>query len=146
MNTVAILALSLPLGAPNLKDPPPKVPSIVGEWVRVGHTQAGQPVAPDKEAHRQVFKPDGEWEYYYGDHKGTPDRKTYVVDLKQSPPAIDLFSNSPRADGRRGIYKIEKDTLTVCLVNAPGERPKTFESSAERPTTVWVFKRVTPKD
>ena len=71
MNTLALLTLSLAVGAPNLKDPPPKVPSIIGEWVRVGHTQAGQPVGADRETHRQVFKADGAWEYYYADRKGT---------------------------------------------------------------------------
>ena len=146
MNTFALLTLTFAVGAPNLKDLPPKMPSIIGEWVRVGHTQAGQPVGADRETHRQVFKADGEWEYYYADRKGTDARYTFATDSRQNPPTIDILLNRTGAGGWRGIYKIEKDTLTLCLVNTPGERPKTFESSADQPTTVWVFNRVTPKE
>src|SRR5262245_5882839 len=142
MNILALLALSLPLGAPALKDPPPKMPSIVGEWIRVGHTQSGEPVAVDRENHHQVFTAEGEWQYWYGNGRAQAGGKSYVVDMKQSPPTIDILLNPTGTGGWRGIYKIEKDTLTLCLVNIPGERPKTFESSAERPTTVWIFKRV----
>lgn len=146
MNTLAILALSLPVGAPNLKDRPPKEPPIVGEWVRVDHIQAGTPVKLDNPSHRQVFREDGGWEYYYGDNKTHSEQMGFVTNARQSPAAIDLYRDRSRAEGWRGIYKIEKDTLTLCLVNTPGERPKAFESSADRQTTVWVFKRVTPKD
>ena len=38
------------------------------------------------------------------------------------------------------------DEATLCLVNTPGERPKTFDSSVDQPTTVWIFKRVKSKD
>jgi hypothetical protein len=31
-------------------------------------------------------------------------------------------------------------------VQGDGDRPKNFESSADQPTIVWVFKRVQPKD
>jgi uncharacterized protein (TIGR03067 family) len=142
MNILALLALSLPLGAPALKDPPTKMPSIVGEWVRIGHTQTGQPVAVGRENHHQVFTAEGEWVYWYGDGRAQPGGKTYAIDIKQSPPTIDIFLNPAKDDGWRGIYKIEKDTLTLCLIKIPGQRPKTFESSADKPTNVWVFQRV----
>jgi uncharacterized protein (TIGR03067 family) len=129
--------------APALKErPAPEAPSVVGEWVRVGHTQAGTPVAPDAQAHHQVFGPDGTWEYTYGG--GVSNRgMSYVADRKQKPPAIDI-----RGGGQswRGIYKVEGDTLTLCLVTGDRDRPRTFESSGDQPTTVWVFRRVKPKD
>lgn len=146
MHAVALLALALTPAAPALKDPPPKMPSIVGEWIRVGHTQSGQPVSVERENHHQVFAAEGEWQYWYGDGRAQSGGKTFKVDTKQSPPTIDILLNQTGNNGWRGIYKIEKDTLTLCLVNIPGERPKTFESSADKPTTVWIFKRVTPKE
>jgi uncharacterized protein (TIGR03067 family) len=146
MYATALLVLSVSVSAPQLKDKTPKEPPILGEWVRVGHTQAGQPVSTAREDHHQIFTPEGAWEYYYGGNKGNPQRWSFATDARQSPATIDIYQGKPGADGWRGIFKVEADTLTLCLVNTPGERPKTFESSADQPTTVWIFKRVTAKD
>jgi uncharacterized protein (TIGR03067 family) len=141
-----LAAAALAPAAPALKDRPPKAPPIFGEWVRIGHTNAGAPVAPDREAHHQVFKADGEWEYFYGARQGSAGRKSFVTDTRQTPPAVDIHMDPAGKPSWRGIYKIEGDTLTLCLVTGDRDRPKTFESSADHPTTVWVFKRVQPKD
>jgi uncharacterized protein (TIGR03067 family) len=133
------------MAAPALKDRPPKEPpSIVGEWVRVGHTEAGTAVRPDPQPHHQVFKADGTWEYSYGSG-ASPGGMSYVTDPKQDPPTIDIRMQAGPASWR-GIYKVEGDTLTLCLVKGDGDRPKKFESSPDLPTTVWVFKRVRPRD
>src|SRR5215213_3791839 len=115
MYAAALLVLSVSVAAPKLKDKPPQAPPIYGEWVRVGHTEAGAPVAPDNPPHRQVFTADGQWDYYYGD-KGTPGGMSFVVDPRQGPPTIDIHMNAARLDSYRGIYKVEGDTLTLCLV------------------------------
>lgn|SRR5262249_14793568 len=146
MYVTAVLVLSVAVSAPQLKDKPPKEPPIIGEWARVGHLQAGQPVGPDNPSHRQVFRADGGWEYYYGTGKTHSDGMGFTTDPRQSPANIDIYLNRSTGDGWRGIYKVEGDTLTVCLIRTPGERPKTFESAPDKPTTVWVFKRVTAKD
>ena len=143
---VLFLVVALAPAAPALKDQPPKVPPIFGEWVRTGHTQAGKPVGPDGEPHHQVFKADGQWEYYYGGRQGSLGNKSFKTDPRQNPPAIDIHMDPAGGSGWRGIYKVEGDTLTLCLVNIKQDRPKTFESSPDRPTTVWVFQRVKPKD
>jgi uncharacterized protein (TIGR03067 family) len=142
----AVLVLSLSVTAPQLKDKSPKEPPIFGDWLRVGHTEAGAPVPPDREPHRQVFKSDGEWEYYYADRVGSAGGKSFVVDPRQTPPAIDIHMDRGAKAHWRGIYKVEGDTLTLCLVTADRDRPRAFESSADRPTTIWVFKRVQSKD
>jgi uncharacterized protein (TIGR03067 family) len=139
-------AAALVPAAPALKDRTPKAPPIHGEWVRVGHTQAGAPVAPDGQPHHQVFKADGEWEYYYGARQGTAGRKSYVTNPKQAPPTIDIHMDPAGRPSWRGIYKVDGDTLTLCLVTGDQDRPTAFESTPDRPTTVWVFKRVQPKD
>ena len=144
MYAAALLVLSVSVAAPKLKDKPPQAPPIYGEWVRVGHTEAGAPVPPDAEPHHQVFTADGVWEYTYGG-KGASGGKSFVVDAQQSPPIIDIHMNAARLDSYRGIYKVEGDTLTLCLVRGDRDRPKAFESSPDRPTTIWVFKRVRPK-
>lgn len=143
---VGLLFVPVAEAAPRIKDKSPPAPSIVGEWVRVGHTKAGTPVAPDHEPHHQLFKADGGWEYTYGPRQKSPAGMTYATDPKQSPPAIDISQNSGIPPNWRGVYKVEGDTLTLCLVTGGGDRPKNFESSADRPTTVWVFKRVKAKE
>ena len=146
MYAAAVLVLSVSVSAPQLKDKTPKEAPIFGKWVRVGHTQAGQTISTAKEDHHQVFTAEGVWEYYYGGKKGNPQPWSFAIDARQSPATIDIYQSGPGADGWRGIYKVEGDTLTLCLMNTPAERPKTFESSVEHATTVWVFKRVTAKD
>jgi uncharacterized protein (TIGR03067 family) len=143
---VLLPAAVLAPAAPALKDRPPKEPPIIGEWVRVGHTNAGAPVAPDREPHHQVFTADGQWEYSYGGRQGSAGQKTFVTDTRQNPPTIDIHMDKAGRASYRGVYKVEGDTLTLCLVMGDQDRPKTFESSPDKPTTVWVFKRVKPKD
>ena len=139
-------AAALAPAAPALKDPKPKEPPIVGEWLRVGHTNAGAPVGPDREPHHQVFTSDGQWEYWYGTRQANPPRRNFVTDPRQSPAAIDMDVNPGGQGGYRGIYKVEGDTLTLCLATGNRDRPKTFDSTADQPTTIWVFKRVHTKD
>ena len=145
--TPIFLTLTVAVAAPLPRDRPKKEPpSVVGEWVRVGHTEAGAAVPPDRETHRQVFTADGRWNYSYGAHKGAAGL-TFVADPRQSPPTIDI---NPGPGGipnsYRGIYKVEGDTLTLCLVSGDRDRPRSFESTPDRPTTIWVFKRVKPTD
>ncbi|HEX3151128.1 MAG TPA: TIGR03067 domain-containing protein [Gemmataceae bacterium] len=132
------------LAAPALKEKPPKEPTIIGEWVRVDHKNAGTPVGPDHATHHQVFSADGQWEYWYGARGQSNGSMKYVTDTRQSPPTIDIGMGGN--GGYRGIYKVEGDTLTLCLAIGNRERPKTFESSADQPTTLWVFQRVKSKD
>lgn len=141
-----LTAATLAPAAPALKDRPSKEGPIFGDWLRVGHTQAGTPVAPDRDPHHQIFTPDGEWKYYYGAGPDGSRGKSFVTDSRQNPFTIDITLGANQKAHYRGIYKVEGDTLTLCLVTGDQERPKKFESSADQPTTVWVFKRVKAKD
>lgn len=139
---VLLPAVAFAPAAPGIKDKAPKPQPIAGEWLRVGHTEAGAERGPDHDPHHQVFGADGQWEYWYGDHKGNPGRKTYSIDARQNPPTIDIHMNPDGPPTWRGIYKVDGDTLTLCLVTGDRDRPKKIQSSADDPTTVWVFKRV----
>jgi RNA polymerase sigma factor (sigma-70 family) len=74
-----------------------------------------------------------------GDDGFVSDRWAYTLDPNKSPRAIDL--SNPKYGIWRGIYRIEGETLTICL-NDEGVRPSEFSPKAD-----WVFKRVsqTPK-
>jgi len=143
---VFLAAATIAPAAPALKDRAPKEAPIFGEWFRVGHTEAGAPVPPDRDAHHQVFSKDGKWEYSYGGRPDGNPGKSFTTDTRQSPATIDISLGAAGKAHWRGIYKVDGDTLTLCLVTGDRERPKTFESTADRPTTIWIFKRVKPKD
>lgn len=142
------LVLSLLVAAPALKDPPAKEPpSVVGEWEMESTTFAGRPRPPVGGAAgslRYVFAADGSWTIYRGERKVGGADRAYFADPKADPPAIDLKYEPADQDGRvgRGIYKVEGDRLTLCLSRGDAPRPKGFDSSAEAPTTLYVFKRV----
>jgi uncharacterized protein (TIGR03067 family) len=141
-----ILMAALAPAAPALKNKPATTAPIFGEWFRVGHTEAGAPVSVVNERHHQVFTSDGQWQYWYGDRPATLNGNGFVTDTKQNPPTIDISMGAGAQAQYRGIYKVEGDTLTLCVVTGDKERPKTFESSADKVTTIWVFKRVKEKD
>src|SRR5262249_4232854 len=67
------------------------------------------------------------------------------VDPQKNPKHMDLKSTEK---GRAGVvdeavYKIEKDTLTVCISQgAIKKRRTTFKSPKARNTTLVVFKRI----
>jgi uncharacterized protein (TIGR03067 family) len=148
MNAGSIVGLALALAAPGLKGPPEKGRPLVGEWVAERATVAGAEQA-GKVRVRYVFRADGTWAVY-GDGRRLPgESQTYTVDARKSPPAIDLSGGGPgggRSPGVEGIYKVDGDTLTLCLALGGAGRPTAFESSADAPTMLIVFKRAKAKE
>jgi uncharacterized protein (TIGR03067 family) len=139
--TPALLALTFVLRAPGLKEKKPEA-SPVGEWVAERRTFGGneRPLAGDPP--RRTFA------VYRGDRKVPTEANRYAVDPAKEPAAIDLLPGDTDPPGRTvvGIYKVEGDTLTLCLAHGPDPRPSAFESSEARPTTLYVFKRAKKKD
>ena len=135
-------ALALAAGAPGLKDAPKPAPSVVGEWVAERRTFSGTETPPAGDALRYVFAADGTYAVHRGPRKVYADRK-YATDPKKNPPTIDLDTEAVGGRVVRGIYKVDGDTLTVCWSNGSDPRPTAFESTAAKPTTLYVFKRLT---
>lgn len=83
--------------------------------------------------------------------KGTGEWK-YRVDPAKTPKEIDLTPNVGPAAGKtlKGIYKIEKDTLTICYVGGKvedpekKERPTEFDTKKRDDVVILTFQRKAP--
>lgn len=141
MHAVTFLVLSMPLTAPALKDKGPRQAPIVGDWVATRVVNNGTEDGSAQSV-RYGFTADGQWP---GTRDGTalpgPSR-TYALDPKANPPAIDLTFDLTRGDRGKmlGIYELKGDTLTICMGNAGQPRPASFEPGDGR--TLIVLKRV----
>lgn len=70
----------------------------------------------------------------------------YEIDPAATPKKIDLHYSSPerrKGKTRRGIYRLERNTLTVCFnINADREaRPTEFEAGPNSGRYLHVYER-----
>jgi len=138
-----LLIIALTLGAPALKDPPK--PSILGAW----------------ELELQIINgtlaPPYAWGglYYEFKFNGTcvisrflgggvpPGTCRFDIDLRTDPPAITMRWRANGQSSLIGIWKIDGDTLTLCVDRSgTNARPKTLESPKGSKITLYVFKRM----
>ena len=67
-----------------------------------------------------------------------------VLDSTKDPQTIDVIPDGGRNRGEHilGIYKLERDTLTICMA-APGQpRPKEFKAEKGSGCTLQAFAHV----
>jgi uncharacterized protein (TIGR03067 family) len=116
MNSCQGLILTLVLGAPALKDRAQDSP-IVGTWAIESFSAGGEvkalPITWEWE-----FTDDGNWLVRTGGRDNVGAR-TFVVNAKAKPATIDLISEVG-AEPSAGIFRIDGDTLTMCLSPAKG--------------------------
>jgi len=141
-----LLIAAIALTAPAPRDPPKILPSVVGMWEMESSMYAGMPRRLGAQPPRYEFTADSKWISYRGERKTA--ERTYTTNPKADLPTIDLNydpteQNPPMG---RGIFKVEGDTLTLCIVRNKESRPTAFESTRETDTFLYVFKRVKPKD
>jgi uncharacterized protein (TIGR03067 family) len=127
MNAAVLLGMVLAVGAPGDKDGPRKEPpSVVGEWDGEKAVRGGMERPMPEGGVKVTFTADGKLIF----KEGTKDAAegTYKVDAKKNPAEIDL--TPPKEEGTLvGIYKLDGDTLTICLSDKNStDRPTKFES------------------
>jgi uncharacterized protein (TIGR03067 family) len=68
---------------------------------------------------------------------------TFVIDVSQTPKAIDLFPDGGPSRGQAvfGIYRFGSDgTLTMCVADVGQERPRQFSSEPGSKQNLQVFR------
>jgi uncharacterized protein (TIGR03067 family) len=136
------LGLAIVVGAPGIKDvKKPEPPSVVGEYVLESRTQGGKPIGGKSQHDTIELTADGG--FNFKKDKEVIAGGTFKVDPAKNPSEFDLSL----VEGQKpmpGIYKIEKDTLTICY-SLDGTRPTKFESPVASQISVWTLKRVAAK-
>ncbi|MCS6896549.1 MAG: TIGR03067 domain-containing protein [Nitrospira sp.] len=127
MSAVLFLSLATAVAAP-AKDPAKKEPpSLLGEWTVMKVTVGGKDSANLPSGAALRFLADGVLIILEGDGE-EPQMGTYSIDVKADPCRIDIKAANRQGDGIFGIFKIEGDTLTICMSQNAAERPQKFES------------------
>ncbi|MSR54003.1 MAG: TIGR03067 domain-containing protein [Gemmataceae bacterium] len=140
MYSTLLIGLALSVGAPAGKEAPKKeAPSIVGEWHGEKAVGGGKERPVPSGGIVFTFSADGMFKVKEGANE-KPDTAKYKIDAKKSPAEIDMEAGAKGSI--LGIFKIDGDTLTICITGGKdGERPTKFESLEGSRTMLMTFKR-----
>jgi uncharacterized protein (TIGR03067 family) len=121
---------------------------LKGKWKQVSVEMNGQEKPVPTQAPAVVVTIDGD-KWTSEGPVGKKDSK-FAIDPTQKPKAFDRIHKAKDGKGKddvdKCIYKLEKDTLTICTARAgllspsSDERPKEFKTAEGG--TIFVYKRV----
>lgn len=132
----ALVLASLTTGPARADDDTKKaVEALQGEWKVVTFTKLNRD-NPELAKKGTVVIADDKLTIHL-DGKGDP--LTFTLDPKADPPAID-FKAPQSKKTIRGIYKVDKDKLTICFGIEGSPRPTEFKSG--RDDSIMVIERV----
>jgi uncharacterized protein (TIGR03067 family) len=134
----ASVAASYPRTDPGKRD----LRALQGSWRPQALTVNGAVYPPERHPSRLTFA-ESAWKEV-GGAGGEVVEGIVKLDSTRKPPSIDLVPQRPPG-GRvaRGIYRLEGDTLTVCMsLREEGNRPKEFASTERSGTALAVYTRV----
>jgi uncharacterized protein (TIGR03067 family) len=139
---VASLTGLLLVGGPVPAEDKTDSDKLDGKWEAVSQTVDGKDADADELKNRYVvFKGDKLTFLYKDKERGTASIK---LDPGKSPRQIDVTYEDGAAKGAvlKGIYKLEGDTLTLCLGGLGKDRPAEFASKPGSGTILGTSKRV----
>ena len=114
---------------------------LQGTWLLVSMEMGGQKAPEDEvKGYTLVVKDD---KATVSDGKGNTQEAVLKLDAGKDPKEIDMtVDEGGKAEVHKGIYKLDKDGLTLCKSHPPDERPAAFASKegAKWPA-VFVFKK-----
>src|SRR4051812_35278337 len=144
MNWLPAFALALTVAAPAKEEPKKaETTKIVGEWACIKFVGDGLERTELDEL-KQIgfeFASDGKFRGWFGNEKFAG---TYTTDPGKEPTEIDL--NVDGKDAKKlGLFKIEKETLTLCFAEGKRGRPTKLASPAGTRIMLMTFTRVEKK-
>lgn len=140
MYTLTLTTLAVALGAPALKDPPAKTPTIEGEWTVEASLSGGKDdgVMTRSPIDKIIITAD-RW-IVVRNGMGNPGSEI-SIDTKQDPPHLTFGAAGVGGGGSKGIFKLDGDTLSVCYT-LTGERPTKVESPLDSQIRLMTLKRI----
>jgi uncharacterized protein (TIGR03067 family) len=146
MTTLTAVVLTSLIAAPIPKEEPKK--GIEGEWKVVEFVKGGTPREKDRLG-TVTFKGDQMTISMTTNGRKRDETLTFTLDPKAKPMTIDLRPVKGANDQGvrkdqvvKGIYKLEKDKLTICFGLDATERPKEFKSEKDSKVGMFVLERV----
>jgi len=113
-----------------------------GTWITTSSIFDGQPASPEivSSIRRIVTDAHVVWERDGKHFAGTK----IVLDPSRNPKAIDVIPDGGpnRGEPILGIYKLEADTMTICMAGPGQPRPKEFKAEKGSGCSLRTFKRV----
>jgi uncharacterized protein (TIGR03067 family) len=142
---VVLILVTVPgvTAAPRPKDAARPVVPLVGVWAPESYRFMGEEVGGSNREFTFEFTAAGKLRSAMVGRPPT-EELTYSTDPTAKPAAIGWATT---AGDVVGIYKVEKDTLTLCFCGKNGRRrPTEFASPVGEPVSLITFKRVEKRD
>jgi uncharacterized protein (TIGR03067 family) len=113
---------------------------IQGTWVPVSAEREGQKEDPAKfEEVKLIFAAGGKGTVRKG---GMEMEFQYTLDPAKKTREIDLKATEDgKEETHKGIYKLDGDTLTLCIAHPPEDRPTDFTTQVGSKRQIIVLKR-----
>jgi uncharacterized protein (TIGR03067 family) len=137
MKSASVIAVTLALcagpltAAPGPKDEKDEVKKFEGEWTFVSWEHSGQTLPKEVLDITKWSVKGDKYSFEMGEQQ---EEGTIKIDASKKPATLDFDITSGNDKGKKqvGIYKIDGDTMTICLAR-PGEekRPSEFKSTEE---------------
>jgi uncharacterized protein (TIGR03067 family) len=132
--------------APGTKDEKDALKKFEGDWVFSSWDHAGNPLPAEA---RETAKWTVKGEKYTFEFNDLKEEGTIKLDPGKKPATIDLAitEGEDKGNSQVGIYKMDGDTITVCLA-PPGakDRPTEFKSTEENGYILATIKRAKKDD
>ncbi len=139
MKSVAAVVLLALVATPVRSEDDPKkaAESLQGEWKVVSFNKGGEDT-PKEELEKAKFVFVGEKLTITFNNRD--ETATFTVDPKAKPLAIDITPAGKKEKVVKGIYKLEKDTLSICFGPDGADRPTEFKGTKK--SSLIVVERV----
>jgi uncharacterized protein (TIGR03067 family) len=123
------------------KDDPSKADrdAMQGDWACDSLTRDGMAFSDDDA--QSLFRTVKDDTYAVSRFRTKAGAGTFTLDASKSPKEIDLVPDGPKKVVIKGIYKLDKDVLTICHAAPGAKRPTAFTSKEGSGDTLTVWKK-----